>query len=142
MRRLKILGRAAVYHCVSRAVNREKLFDTRAREMLRRMIWQVAEFSGVEVLSYCVMSNHFHVLVRVPDADAVHVDDAELVRRYRLLYRRPGRYRTMAIEVLEKVLAEGRNVATLGNEMVEALHLKEARRILSLVETNSELSDT
>jgi len=107
MRRLKILGRAAVYHCVSRAVNREKLFDTRAKEMLRRMIWQVAEFSGVEVLSYCVMSNHFHVLVRVPDADAVQVDDAELVRRYRLLYRRPGRYRTMAIEVLEKVLAEG-----------------------------------
>ena len=46
------------------------------------------------------------------------------------------------VAVMERVLAEGRNVATLGNEMVEALHLKEARRILSLVETNSELSDT
>ena len=75
--------------------------------MLRRLIWQVAEFSGVEALSYCVVGKHFHVLVRVPDADAVHVDDAELVRRHRLLYARPGRYRTMAIEVLEKVLAEG-----------------------------------
>jgi citrate lyase subunit beta/citryl-CoA lyase len=35
------------------------------------------------------------------------------------------------VEVMEKALAEGRNVATLGNEMVEALHLKEARRILA-----------
>jgi citrate lyase beta subunit len=34
---------------------------------------------------------------------------------------------------MEKAFAEGRNVATLGNEMVEALHLAEARRILSRV---------
>jgi putative transposase len=107
MRRLKITGRPAVYHCVSRAVNRERLFNTRAKEMLRRMIWQVAEFSGVEVLSYCVMSNHFHVLVRVPDAERVRVDDGTLVRRYRLLYPRPTEYQTMACEVLEKVLEEG-----------------------------------
>jgi len=35
------------------------------------------------------------------------------------------------VEVMEKALAEGRNVATLGNEMVEALHLSEARRVLA-----------
>jgi citrate lyase subunit beta/citryl-CoA lyase len=35
------------------------------------------------------------------------------------------------VEVMEKALAEGRNVATLGNEMVEALHLAEARRVLA-----------
>jgi citrate lyase subunit beta/citryl-CoA lyase len=35
------------------------------------------------------------------------------------------------VEVMEKALAEGRNVATLGPEMVEALHLEEARRILA-----------
>jgi citrate lyase subunit beta/citryl-CoA lyase len=35
------------------------------------------------------------------------------------------------VEVMEKALAEGRNVATLGDEMVEALHLDEARRILA-----------
>ncbi len=40
-------------------------FDDRAKEVLRKMIWQVAAFSGVEVLTYCIMSNHFHVLVRV-----------------------------------------------------------------------------
>ena len=35
------------------------------------------------------------------------------------------------VEVMEKAFAEGRNVATLGNEMVEALHLAEAQRILA-----------
>jgi citrate lyase beta subunit len=35
------------------------------------------------------------------------------------------------VEVMERAFAEGRNVATLGNEMVEALHLAEARRILA-----------
>lgn len=35
------------------------------------------------------------------------------------------------VELMEKALAEGRNVATLDNEMVEAPHLKEARRILA-----------
>jgi citrate lyase beta subunit len=35
------------------------------------------------------------------------------------------------VEVMEKAFAEGRNVATLGNEMVEALHLAEARRVLA-----------
>ena len=35
------------------------------------------------------------------------------------------------VAVMEQAFAEGRNVATLGNEMVEALHLKEAHRILS-----------
>ncbi len=35
------------------------------------------------------------------------------------------------VEVMERALAEGRNVATLGNEMVEALHLAGARRVLT-----------
>lgn len=35
------------------------------------------------------------------------------------------------VEVMETALARGDNVATLGDEMVEALHLDEARRLLS-----------
>jgi len=37
------------------------------------------------------------------------------------------------VAVMAKAFAEGRNVATLGNEMVEALHLAEARRVLARV---------
>jgi len=65
LRRLKIQG--GVYHCMTRTVNGERLFGDREKEVMRKMIWQVADFSGVEVLTYCVMANHFHVLVRVPE---------------------------------------------------------------------------
>ena len=107
MRRLKIVGRSAVYHCMTRTVNREMLFDDRAKEVLRQAIWQVADFSGVEVLSYCVMSNHFHVLVRVPDGEGLAVDDMELLRRYGVLYPNPTAYQQVHREVFEHLLREG-----------------------------------
>jgi REP element-mobilizing transposase RayT len=74
-------GCDAVYHCMTRTVNGELLFKDREKEVLRKMLWQVADFCGVEVLTYCIMSNHFHVLVRVPDLQKV--SDHELIRRYK-----------------------------------------------------------
>lgn len=63
-RRIKLAG-PAIYHCISRVVGRDRLLDAEAREVLRKMLWRVADFCGVEVLTYCILSNHFHVLVRV-----------------------------------------------------------------------------
>ena len=39
----------AAYHCISRTVNGEWLFDDVAREILRRQIWQVADYCGVQI---------------------------------------------------------------------------------------------
>jgi len=104
-----------VYHCMTRVVNGERLFGDREKEMLRKMIWQVADFCGVEVLTYCVMSNHFHVLLRVPAAQ--EVDDAELLRRYAVLYPKPTTHQTTSIRVLRKEF-EG------GTEDAEAMRRK------------------
>lgn len=94
-----------IYHCMSRTVNGEPLFKVREMEIMRKMIHQIADFSGVEVLTYCLMNNHFHVLVRVtPDAE---VSDRELMRRYRLLYEKPTLYQTASISVLERELKQG-----------------------------------
>ena len=90
LRRMKVRGASAVYHCMTRTVNGEMLFENREKEVLRKMLWQVADFCGVEVLTYCIMSNHFHVLVRVPDGEAV--SDVELMRRYKVLYPKPTKY--------------------------------------------------
>lgn len=83
--RVKLGEGEAVYHCVTRTVAGEKLLDRQSKEVLRKMLWQVAEFSGVEVLAYCIMSNHFHVLVRVSE-DGDPCSAEELIRRYRILY--------------------------------------------------------
>ena len=105
VRRMKLSGVDAVYHCMTRTVNGEMLFKDREKEMLRRMLWQVADFSGVEILTYCVMSNHFHVLVRVRgDQD---VDNVELMRRYRLLYPKPTKYQTASAKLMASELASG-----------------------------------
>src|SRR5664279_6085009 len=77
--RIKVAAESgeAVYHCLSRSVNGEWLFDEPAREVLRRQLWLVAEYCGLEILTYAILSNHFHVLVRVPRR--VSVPDQEPV---------------------------------------------------------------
>ncbi|NBB78015.1 MAG: transposase [Verrucomicrobia bacterium] len=118
-RRLKITepGVDAVYHCMTRTVNGEHLFEDRDKERLRRMLWQVADFSGVEILTYCLMNNHFHVLVYVPYE--AEVPDQELLRRYRVLYPKPTAYETASIQILEKKLAEnGREAEALRRKLL------------------------
>jgi putative transposase len=84
-RRYKVEGEVAVYHCISRTVNGEFLLGEKQQEVMRRQLWQLADFSGVEVLTYCILSNHIHVLVRVPLKPEA-LCDVELIRRYRCLY--------------------------------------------------------
>lgn len=114
-RRLKISGSDATYHCMTRTVNGERLFGNREKEVLRKMLWQVADFCGVEVLTYCIMANHFHVLLRVPGD--LEVTDDELLRRYKTLYPKPTKYQTASISVMKNELA-------VGGEEAEAIRSK------------------
>jgi putative transposase len=92
----------AIYHCISRTVNGEWLFDDVAKEVLRKQLWQVAEYCGLQIVTYVILSNHFHVLVRVPQREGI--TDAELLRRYEILYPRPTRYRLARLEVIRAEL--------------------------------------
>ncbi len=56
----------AIYHCISRVVDRDFKFGRIERDVFVRMMREYEEFCDVQVLSYCVMSNHFHVLIEVP----------------------------------------------------------------------------
>jgi putative transposase len=82
--RLLVQGRSAVYHCVSRTAFKEFVFEDQEREAFTQILVKQAGFCGVELLAYCMMSNHFHVMVRVPEK--VPLGDAELLRRYGILY--------------------------------------------------------
>ena len=95
----------AAYHCMTRVVAGERLIDDPAKEILRRQLWLVAEFCGVEILTYAILSNHFHILVRVPQKTTP--SDTELLRRYRLLHPKPTKYQQARIEVIEAQLVAG-----------------------------------
>ena len=105
MREHRIKYPAAIYHCMTRAVGGERLFQNREKEVLRKLLWQVAEFSGGEILTYCLMSNHFHVLIHFPEEQSI--SDEELMRRYRVLYPQPNKYQVACAKMLERKLAAG-----------------------------------
>ena len=94
-----------LYHCMSRTVNGEFLLKEADREAFRRQMWKVAEYCGVQVLTYTILSNHFHIVVRVPVRGPV--SDEELLRRYAVLYPRPTRYQTARLEVIKAQLESG-----------------------------------
>ena len=64
-RRAMVRGMDGVYHLLSRTSCRQYLFGDEEKEMFVRLMRRQAEFCGVDVLAYCVMSNHFHILARV-----------------------------------------------------------------------------
>jgi REP element-mobilizing transposase RayT len=74
------------YHVVSRVVDRTFRLDDREKEIFRGMMRRAEAFCGVRVLTYAVLSNHFHLLVEVPFRG--EVDEAELVWRMTALYGR------------------------------------------------------
>ena len=108
MRARRVLGNreCCVYHCISRTVNGEMLLRDKEKAVLRKMLLQVVEFSGVELITYAIMTNHIHVFVRVR-ADARNINDAELLRRFRVLYPKPTDFQTMSNVDFEQALKTG-----------------------------------
>ncbi len=63
-------SQAGVFHVVSRIYDRKYLLEDEAREIFLKVGRAYEDLLGVEVLTHCVMSNHFHLLVRVPHRPA------------------------------------------------------------------------
>ena len=66
--------RAGIYHVTSRFVLRSFLMNDAEKEYMRFTMRKYEAFCGVRILTYCLMSNHFHLLVEVPPKK-----DAELL---------------------------------------------------------------
>ena len=50
-------GKAAIYHCVSRVVNRERVLRREERDVFVEIMRRYEAFSQVHVLTHCVMPN-------------------------------------------------------------------------------------
>ncbi|TVR50059.1 MAG: transposase [Puniceicoccaceae bacterium] len=83
-RRVKVLGQSACYHVISRTAGGLHLFGPTEKEVFRKIIRKVARFCGVEVLTFCIMSNHVHLLLKVPPPSPV--TDENLIERTKRLY--------------------------------------------------------
>jgi REP element-mobilizing transposase RayT len=88
MRQARIRGEGlSYYHCLSRVVDRRFIFGDEEREFAVALMGKLEAFLGLRVVTYAVMSNHFHVLVEEPDRDQLPPLDREtLLRRLGFLY--------------------------------------------------------
>ncbi len=55
------------FHVLSRVVDRRFVFEEEEREFFKGLLRQVEAFSGVEVITWTMLSNHFHIVVHIPD---------------------------------------------------------------------------
>jgi len=88
----------AIYHCINRIVDRQFVLGPAEKEKFRTLMRMYENFSGCRVLAYCLMSNHFHILLEVPPMPENGLSDDELLRRLRALYSK-ARVREVAEEL-------------------------------------------
>ncbi|MEY3896862.1 MAG: hypothetical protein RLZZ214_2382 [Verrucomicrobiota bacterium] len=107
-----VAGQAAAkpvfYHCISRVVDRKLVFGPDEKEKFRTFMRMQENFTGCRVVSYCLMSNHIHLLIEVPAAPADGFSDRQLLDRLRAIYSE-AYVATVALELAEarKQVADG-----------------------------------
>ncbi len=73
-RPLRIQFTGARYHVMSRGDRREPIFqDDADRVEFLRSLGQACQKTGWQVHAYCLMSNHFHLLLETPQPKGHHV---------------------------------------------------------------------
>jgi len=98
----------AIYHCIARVVDKRFAFEAEDKEQFRIYMRMMENFSGCRVLAYCVMSNHFHLLLEVPPRPKAGLTDEQLLKRI------GGLYPKVFVVAVAKELAEARQVVALG----------------------------
>lgn len=93
---LKDSGVDQVFHVLSRVVDRRYVLGEAEKQVFFGIMRQAEGFSGVRILTYCLMENHFHILLRVPRGGSEGLSDAEVFERMAFAYPRER------VESLEK----------------------------------------
>jgi REP element-mobilizing transposase RayT len=71
-RKLRVEYEGAVYHVMNRGDRREPIFlDDADRQMFLHTLGEACLKSGWQVHAYCLMGNHFHLVVETPRANLV-----------------------------------------------------------------------
>lgn len=124
-RRLVVRDRGAVYHVMNRMVRKQYWFGDEEKEVFVAMLRKQAAFAGVEVLTFCVLGNHFHLLIRVPESplgkEGGHgIEDTELLERYAAYYGEQLPLSAYSVEELREIL-EGEDLVLAERERCRVL---------------------
>ena len=81
MRKNRVVEQNRCYHLVSRLAHRAFFIDDEEKDRAVVLMRRVEEFSGVVVLAYAFMSNHFHIFIYVPSAEEIGEEDTRAACR-------------------------------------------------------------
>ena len=98
-------GVEGVYHVVSRVVDRRMAFGEEEKRHFVKLMKMDAGFSGIHVVSWCVMDNHFHMLVAVPEQG--ELTEATVLKRMALIYT-PAKLAEIQVQMDARGTPEGR----------------------------------
>ena len=93
MRKTRFIANGRCYHLISRLAHQAFFLDDDEKTLAVELLRRVEEFSGVIVLAYAIMSNHFHIFIYVPEAE--ELGDEEILRRINALYREASLVRVL-----------------------------------------------
>ena len=79
-------GKPVFYHVISRVVDRRFAFGAEEKERFRALMRMQEQFTGCRVVSYCLMCNHFHLLLEVPPMEEGGISDETLLKRLSAIY--------------------------------------------------------
>ena len=83
MARVRNRNYNTVHHLTSRIAHRAFFLKSEERDDFIRLMKRVSAFSGIELLGWCILDNHFHVFVYLPTPPVL--SDEEVLRRFALL---------------------------------------------------------
>lgn len=111
IRRSKLIDRdrRQVFHVVSRVVDRRKIFGSEERRFFLATLRRLEAFSGIQVLTYSLMGNHFHLLLLVPSQTAL--EQHQLVSRVKRFYAENSRL----LRYLERLMKDSRNTPAVND---------------------------
>src|SRR6266436_3848526 len=71
-RKLRIQSEGAIYHVMNRGDHREDIFRSdKDRELFIETLGQACSKTDWQIHAWCLMSNHFHLVVETPKANLV-----------------------------------------------------------------------
>jgi len=92
-----------VYHVMSR-IALDKMFDDEDKTVLLRMIQHFTKIYYCNVFGFCIMGNHFHLIVQMYDGFNNHVSDfKKRYKRYSKVINFIPRYSSHKIEDVQKI---------------------------------------
>lgn len=118
-RPLRIEFPGAYYHVMNRGLAHQRVFADRVDyQLFLKLLSECHEMWGMHVLAYCLLGNHYHLLIQTPEANLSRIMrhlDGLYTQQYNRRHKRDGplfrgRYRAIVVDREEYLLTVARYI--------------------------------